>query len=142
MVRQPAQDDALRLTIPADGTYYVRVLNCPATPVFGRYQLRVDLGRSVQLEPYDFNFANNSIGGASNFPTVTGDQRFGTIAGSLYSQEGVDYYKIGTVNPGETIFISTRLPSFSTLSPAVEVRDERDLLERAVGQPFVRWRAP
>jgi hypothetical protein len=27
----------------------------------GSYQFRVDLGRGVQLEPYDYNFYNNII---------------------------------------------------------------------------------
>ena len=114
-------------TIPADGTYYARMLNWPGYSGSWAYQFRIDIARSVELESYDWNFSNNSIGGANNFPlTVSGDSRFGTIAGNLYSQDGVDYYNIGTVNPGETILVSTRLPSNSTLSPAVEVHDDRD----------------
>jgi hypothetical protein len=128
-------------TVPATGTYYLwtRDYSGGSGAGLGSYQLRLDLGRAVQLEPYDYNFANNSTAGASNFPlTVSGNQRFGTMAGSLYSQEGVDYYKIGTANPGETIFVSTRLPSVSVLSPAVEIRDERDFYwnERTGGRSF------
>ena len=44
------------VTIPADGTYYARVLNWPGYSGVWTYQLRVDLGRAVQLEPYDWNF--------------------------------------------------------------------------------------
>ena len=46
------------------------------------------------------------------------------MAGSLYSQEGVDFYSIGSVIDGETIIARVRLPTTSTLSPRILIRDE------------------
>src|SRR5262249_5034086 len=44
-------------TVPATGTYYARALSYDGGTRTGSYRFRLDLGRSVQLEPYDFNFA-------------------------------------------------------------------------------------
>ena len=57
--RQPAQDHQLGLHHPGHRHLLragagLRTSNAP-----GSYQFRLDLGRGVQLEPYDFNFANN-----------------------------------------------------------------------------------
>ena len=97
------------------------------------------MGRDVQLEYYDYNFYNNRhrpmpLASHSRFLEIND---LGQSAGSLYSEDGVDYYNIGTVNAGETIFVNTRLPSLSTLSPAIEIRDDRDFYwnERA-GRSF------
>jgi hypothetical protein len=59
-------------TIPADGTYYARILNWPNFGGNWAYQFRIDLGRSVQLESYDWNQANDSISGANGLSFAAG----------------------------------------------------------------------
>src|SRR5205823_10535526 len=54
-------------TIPAAGTYYVRLLDDNQNET-GSYQFRVDLGRGIQLEPYDYNFYDNDLSQATNYP--------------------------------------------------------------------------
>lgn len=111
------------LTIPATGTYYVYALSRDGGTRTGSYQFRLDLGRGIQLEPYDFNFANDSIGGANGltFQPGAAGHLVATVAGSLYSQEGVDYYALGRLDPGNQVVVSSRTISVSGLSYRVQV---------------------
>ena len=57
--------------------------------------------------------------------------RTGTIAGTIMSPaEAVDgdYFNLGTVNAGETVFLSVRLPGIGNLKPVVEFRDSTNSL--------------
>ena len=116
----PSKSTAPAYTIPADGTYYVRMGNQGGT---GSYQFRVDLGRSVQLEPYDFGQANNSIAGASGLAYAAGapGHLTASVAGSLYSGEGLDYYRLGRLDPGNRVDVASRAISVSGLTYKVQV---------------------
>jgi len=51
----------------------------------------VDLGRGVQVEPYDWSQGNNTIAGANALAFGAGEagHQIASVAGSLYSQEGL-----------------------------------------------------
>ncbi|MCY2928879.1 MAG: dockerin type I domain-containing protein, partial [Planctomycetota bacterium] len=94
----------------------------------GSYELRVDVARGgTQLES-DANYSNDSISGANvlNLATI-GTHRSGTIAGTVMASEwghsDSDYFSLGTMRPGETVFVSCRLPQSSKLQPVVQIRD-------------------
>ncbi len=111
--------------IPADGTYYVLVEN--ESSATGSYQLRVERARGIDLES-DKSYNNDSIGGADLVTLVqTGNQRSGTVAGTIMAGESgnvdEDYFALGTVDAGETIFSRTSLPDSSTLTPIIEIRN-------------------
>ena len=116
----PSKSTAAAYAIPADGTYYVRMGNQGGT---GSYQFRVDLGRSVQLEPYDFGQANNSTGVASALAYAAGapGHLAASVAGSLYSGEGLDYYALGRLDPGNRVDVASRTISVSGLTYKVQV---------------------
>ena len=116
----PPKSTAAAYAIPADGTYYVRMGNQGGT---GSYQFRVDLGRSVQLEPYDFGQANNSTGAASALAYAAGapGHLAASVAGSLYSGEGLDYYALGRLDPGNRVDVASRTISVSGLTYKVQV---------------------
>ena len=60
----PDSDDYLSYySIPADGTYYVRVGDYYYNTTPGSYEVRVELARGIQLES-DRNYNNNSFSNA------------------------------------------------------------------------------
>jgi hypothetical protein len=102
-------------SIPATGTYYVRLLDQNQNEP-GSYQFRVDLGRGVQLERYDYNFYNNDLSQAANYPLTftagAAGHLLASVAGSLYSQEGLDYYPLGRLDGGnQVVVVVGRSPS-------------------------------
>jgi autotransporter-associated beta strand protein len=106
-------------TIPVSGTYYVAVSGLST----GEYEMHVELARGIQQES-DPNYANDSTSGANALSlTTTGSHRSGTIAGTIMAPGDKDYFNLGTVAAGESIFLSLRLPQSSTLVPVVEIRD-------------------
>src|SRR5205085_236670 len=111
------------LTIPADGTYYLRILNWPGYGGTWSYQARVDLGRGLQLEIGDWNFENGSVGGAVGLPFSPGaaGHQVGSVGGSLYTQDGLDYYRLGRLDPGNKVTVSSRTISVSGLTYKVQV---------------------
>jgi len=110
-------------TIDSSGTYYARVISEWSTS--GSYEVRVDVARGIQLES-DAGYANDSIAGANTLKLWSvGARRTGTIAGTLMASEGEvdqDYFKLGTVQDGESILLSLRVPESSTLRPIIEIR--------------------
>ena len=125
--------------IPADGTYYVAVGHHWGST--GNYQLRVDLARGVQLES-DANYSNDSVAGADVLSLqALGSHRAGTIAGTImYGESGntdEDYFSLGTVSAGESIFLVLRLPDSSWLAPVLEVRDANNLVVAVEPDPEV-----
>lgn len=86
--------------------------------------------RGIDLES-DPEYANDSSQSSDSLTfVVNGEHRTGTIAGMVMAgQSGnvdEDYFDLGTVEAGETILISTRLPVSSTLRPLVEIRDSNN----------------
>ncbi len=109
---------------PAAGKYYVRVRSYGGV---GTYEVRVELVRGMDLES-DGDYANDSIGGADAVTLIADGSRWmGTVAGTVMAgQSGnvdEDYFKLGTIEAGKTILLSTRLPGDSTLRPLVEIRN-------------------
>ncbi|MDH7498796.1 MAG: CARDB domain-containing protein, partial [candidate division NC10 bacterium] len=126
--------------IPSSGTYYIKVGQYSGSPVAGSYQLRVDLARGTQLET-DGNYSNDSVSGANavSFQAI-GTHRMATIAGTIMSPEGSntdeDYFKLGAVQAGETIFLSLRLPESSSLVPVAEVRKSNSTVVAIAPNPL------
>ncbi|MCL4179872.1 MAG: tandem-95 repeat protein, partial [Verrucomicrobia bacterium] len=111
-------------TAPEAGKYYVRVRSYGGV---GTYEVRVELVRGIDLES-DGDYANDSIGGADAVTLIADGSRWmGTVAGTVMAgQSGnvdEDYFKLGTIEAGKTILLSTRLPADSTLRPLVEIRN-------------------
>jgi hypothetical protein len=86
------------------GTHYVQMRNYHGGDYTGSYQFRVDLGRGVQLEPHDWNFYNDNLNQAANYPLSfeagSAGHLIGKVAGSVYSQDARDYYRLGRLDPG------------------------------------------
>ena len=124
----PDSDDYLSYyTIPADGTYYVRVGDYYYNTTPGSYEVRVELARGIQLES-DREYANDSVAGADPLTLEpSGTQRIGTVAGTIMAASGgnvdEDYFSLGTISGGETILAQLTLPESSTLKPIIEIRD-------------------
>ncbi len=112
--------------VPATGTYYVRLERYYGDSI-GSYDLRVELARGIDLES-DQDYNNDTTSGADPLTySVSGNQRNATIAGTIMrGQSGnvdEDYFALGSVAAGETVFSRVTLPSTSTLSPVIEIRD-------------------
>src|SRR5205085_1571067 len=92
-------------TITTPGTYYLRVSGNPA-----HYQMRVDQVRGPQLEVEN----NNSQGQATLLNLAgTGGTSQAQVAGALPSSDSSgDYFRLNTLNTGNTINVSLSLPSF------------------------------
>ena len=65
----------------------------------------------------------NSIGGANelNFAAGAAGHLVASVAGSLYSQEGVDYFTLGKLDAGNAVSVSSRTISVSGLTYKVQV---------------------
>ena len=127
----PGNDSYIsHFTIPSDGTYYIRVGKSYWSSAVGNYEVRVQATRGIDLES-DAEYTNDSIGGADSLTySPSGNQRNATIAGTVMSgQSGnvdEDYFALGTIEAGETVFSRVTLPSASTLLPVIEIRDSDD----------------
>jgi len=113
-------------TIVSSGTYSVRVGARSST---GPYVVRVEVGRTVQLES-DGDFSNDSISGANSLRKVAdGVQAKASIAGTIMQtgrpalpdagNTDEDTFDLGRLNAGNIVEINFRFPSGSTLAPRV-----------------------
>lgn len=104
------------LTIPRDGTYYLRVSDWYSYT--GEYRFRVTLSPpGTQTETED----NNAISQSDPVSfTLSGNTLSGTIAGYVagYDTAG-DYFNLGNLAPGTQITANLRLPTTSTLTPVL-----------------------
>ncbi len=111
------QDTATR--IPSDGTYHVVVT--PNSGYYGEYRFRLLL-TSPDASPE--REGNDGVGNASGLVLApSGDGRSGVGVGHIHSAGDIDYYDLGTVQAGETIFLNARLLSGGTFQPVVGVYD-------------------
>ncbi|MHC1770058.1 MAG: CARDB domain-containing protein [Verrucomicrobiia bacterium] len=119
--------DYLLYDLPEDGTYYVRIRSHDRV---GNYELTVVVARGVDLES-DRDYRNGSVASA-DIPGLQqdGSRWLGSVVGTVMGGESghgdQDYFKLGTIEAGKTILLSTRLPSTSSLRPLVEIRDASD----------------
>jgi hypothetical protein len=98
----------------------------------GAYELHVERARGIALES-DSNYSNDSVGGANTLTlAVSGTHRTATVAGTIMAAEGSntdeDFYNLGQIQAGETVFLSTRILSSSTLRPALELRNSHNVV--------------
>jgi len=87
----------------------------------------VNLARGIQQET-DANYSNDSTSGANALSWTTNDtHQTATIAGTIMapgdSRVDADYFNLGGIPAGKTIFLSLRLPGSSSLNPVLEVRN-------------------
>ncbi|HUU96390.1 MAG TPA: CARDB domain-containing protein, partial [Phycisphaerae bacterium] len=116
-----------RFEITSSGKYYVRVwFNGWQGSSTGAYLLRVDLARGIQLEK-DGSYVNDTTSTA-NLVTLqpSGTCRTAIFSGTIMSPEpgnvDEDYFNLGPVDEGESIFLSIRLPGSSRLRPVIDIR--------------------
>ncbi|MEJ5239195.1 MAG: CARDB domain-containing protein, partial [Limisphaera sp.] len=121
------------LVLTNSGTYAVRVgVNWG---YYAEYRVRISLyrdGLPVELEP------NNSLGTATALAFVTnGTSRSAMAAGYVDTDADLDYFHLGTVPAGHTVFLRTRLPGSSPLVPVVSLyrQDGTYVAEAAGGRP-------
>ncbi len=123
----PDSDDYLSYySIPADGTYYVRVGDYYYNTTPGSYEVRVELARGIQLES-DRNYNNNSFSNADVLTLQQGDagHLLATVAGTVMAPESTtwdqDRYQLGTLTAGNQVALSLQLPADSSLVPRVRL---------------------
>ena len=120
--------------LPATGIYtlYVRY----SSGYQGEYRARVTLARPpTQMESED----NGAIGSANVLAFATNaPNRSCAVSGSIRWAGERDFYNLGTVSNGQTIILSTRLPSTSRVVPVVSVHNASDfyMLEAGNGRPL------
>lgn len=114
-------------TIASSGTYYVVVGKNYYSSTPGSYQLRIDVVRGIQLET-DASYSNDSVSGANQLTlAAVGNRSEATVVGTVMALEVAsankdeDLFGWGTINTGNTVELSIRLPSISTLSPKVSL---------------------
>ena len=121
-VNQDAVISGYRL--PADGIYFARIGNWNANT--GRYQIRVDMARGITAET-DVQYNNDPLAGADVLnPVDVGEGvRSVSVAGYVQATEGnnqdEDSFDIGILNAGDSVDLSLRLPTGSTLSPRLQL---------------------
>ncbi|MBN2704478.1 MAG: VCBS repeat-containing protein, partial [Pontiellaceae bacterium] len=116
-------------TIPADGTYYVRV--SAVDNYFGKYWVHVMAAEDpLTLETED----NGTIGSADTIPMVASPTNaVGSIAGYVSSNSDNDYFEIGTVTNNQTILVGVRTPDDSGLVPVVSVYNSSEEYRGEIG---------
>jgi len=113
-------------TIPTSGIYYLDV-HSYNNGSSGKYRLRVDMARGVQLES-DENYSNDGISGADVLVMEpAGDHKKASVAGTLMANQSgnfdEDTFNLGAIQSGQTILARLILLEGSTLRPIIEIRD-------------------
>ncbi|VGO16047.1 hypothetical protein PDESU_04637 [Pontiella desulfatans] len=104
-------------TIPADGTYYVRVSTYDN--YYGEYRIHVLAARDPLLLETE---NNGTVGTANAIPLDTSPSNtVGSIGGYVSNVADNDYFGIGTVTNDQTILVGVRVPNDSGLVPVVSV---------------------
>ena len=124
-----ANDDSFisRYAVGQNGTYYLQVGKYYYDNVGGSYELLVDVARGIDME-YDPNYSNGALNGA-NALHFAADQHYqvSSVAGAIMAPENnyhdYDIFALGRFNAGNTVELSTTLPSTSSLIPLVTLFD-------------------
>src|SRR5262249_17979474 len=114
-------------------TYYVAVTSGGYE---GEYRFRVTLAAAALTAEVE---ANEAPGTATALTlTTSGSNRTGTGAGYVQTTADLDYFNLGTVNAGQTIFLSTRKTTTSNLDPVVAIYNASNgyVVESGNGRPF------
>jgi hypothetical protein len=103
----------------------------------GEYRFRVStVTPSLQAEGAE---SNDSVSSAGTLTlTTNGSDKTASVAGTIYSNADLDYYSLGTISSGQTIFLSTRKPAASNLDPIVGIYTSSNgyVTEAGSGRPF------
>jgi hypothetical protein len=104
-------------TIPADGTYYVRVSYID--DYRGEYRIHV----MAATAPLPLETEDNGTVGTANAMAITysPSNAVGSIAGYVGHVSDNDYFEIGSVTNEQTILAGVRVPNSSGLVPVVSV---------------------
>ncbi|MGN6385042.1 MAG: FG-GAP-like repeat-containing protein, partial [Verrucomicrobiota bacterium] len=121
-----------RILLPEDGMYTVLVRY--NHDYQGEYNLKLLQAISpIQLEQE----SNNTVANATVVNLITnGNSRIGTVAGYIYNNVELDYYNLGTLTNGSTVFLATRTPTGSQFAPQVSLYDANSgyLIEAGSGR--------
>ncbi|MBL9167077.1 MAG: VCBS repeat-containing protein [Verrucomicrobiales bacterium] len=103
------------VTLASNGVY--RVLVTQNYGYYGEYRFRVALSTPpLQVE----NEANDSIATASSLALQQdGNARFGAAMGTQGKAADLDYFALGNITNGSSVFLNVRLPQGSTYVPVV-----------------------
>ncbi|MCW5556084.1 MAG: hypothetical protein KIS67_28500 [Verrucomicrobiae bacterium] len=102
---------------------------------YNEYRLRVSLYRNELLVEQE---ANESLGTANPLTFVTeGNTRRATVGGYARLASDLDYFNLGNIEAGQTVFLGTRQPASSPLIPVVSVYNANNvyLPEAGSGRP-------
>ena len=105
------------VVLPANGTYLVEV--SPYYGYYSEYRFRL----ATVTPPLQFEVEDNgSLADATPLSfTTNGNAQSATVAGYVSSATDLDYFNLGTVSNGYSIFLNVRQPSSSSLVPVVSV---------------------
>lgn len=105
------------ITLDATGKYLVIVQQ--SQPYEGEYDFVVSLADSGLGVEREYNDGPN--GNSVITLVTTGDNRAGSGQGIIYHSGDLDYYSLGALTSGSTVFLATRVRDGSTFSPNVAV---------------------
>lgn len=105
------------LTLPATGTYHLRIT--PYDGYYSEYRFRL----TMVTPPLQLEAENNSSIATGNPLTLTtsGNTRSTSVSGYLNQVGDLDYFNLGTVTNGYSIYLSIREPAGSTITPVVSI---------------------
>ncbi|MCS7091075.1 MAG: CARDB domain-containing protein [Verrucomicrobiota bacterium] len=119
--------------LPETGLYTIRISY--NWSYYGEHRIRVSLyrgGLPVEVEP------NNTVATATPLVfTNHGVHRTAVVAGYVQTATDFDYFNLGVIEAGKTVFISTREPTGSPLVPVVSLYNAANvyLPEAGGGRP-------
>ncbi len=117
------------LTLTTAGVYTVRITQWHG--YYGEHRIRVSLyraGLAVELEP------NNGISNATAVSyTESGSQKTAVIGGYTQLDSDLDYFNLGFVEAGKTIFLRTRQPVGSPVNPVVSLYNSANTYQTEAG---------
>ncbi|MBI5387108.1 MAG: VCBS repeat-containing protein [Verrucomicrobia bacterium] len=105
------------VTLSSNGTYTVRITQYDG--YYGEYRFRITtVTTPVQMESED----NANIANADPLTfTVATNSQAASVAGFIRLGTDLDYFNLGVVSNGYSIFLNVRLPLGSALAPVVSV---------------------
>jgi hypothetical protein len=124
----------LTATIPNSGIYRVRVTTYDDYEA--EYRLRVTLTNSTvtsEVEP------NDTVATATPVTLVpSGSSMIATVTGYAATNNDLDYFNLGTISAGQSIFLTTSKPSYSGIDPTVSIYNASNayIPEAGSGRPF------
>ena len=111
------QDESTPIALPTTGTYTLRVSY--NYQYFGEYDFRLLLATSPLLLDQE---PNSTIATANALTlTANGNSYVANVAGTLLTSSDLNYFSLGTIQAGNSVLLTTQLPSTSLLSPVVSV---------------------